>query len=620
MGLSKDMIEKLEKLVPATTALVSIDRQPAGTAFFISQDLLLTCGHVVETGTVTIQPYGRKSRPAEVEGRADPDLALLRSAPVDGEPSPCVVLGKGLDSYDCLVAGYPHLDGAAPGCEVRKSGVHPRTDPATGDDRLLVLDPGQNITWGMSGGPVISTGSGTVIAIVRSSKDPKDALGGGAIPVSLAAESFPQVREALDGETPAMIPWRNALGQDKWQLLGRPWRIEKRLDLWVSGDRAHWKVRIDYGEGRSFPHKGPRLGTGVSKAIFYWAQRRHARAPDDVQLLSQLLARALFPNPMPAKLAELRDADSLLVCLHVEPPGNDLADIAWELAADPFSDKPDQYLAAHPQFRFTRTLAGGGRPASPPEPKPPSSIRVLTVVAQPKTWVHEDIPGPHGGHHPWPAASAMRAHLQAGIQNAGLAVTSLERPSPNRVQEALKAEPCDVLHYMGTGTREPDASAHIVFGGDEDSDEVLWPDVRTILDFASSAGVRLVVLELMLPPENADLQQLTCSAFGDVVKDGVTAVVLTNLPVYPTQCELFNEKFYRFLSQGSSIEHAVQEARRALKDDQPAADAAGFGWFTVLTGRQTSIRLATPTPRDPTLASARSPGEPPEGRNDVRYH
>ena len=349
--------------------------------------------------------------------------------------------------------------------------------------------------------------------------------------------------------------------------------------------------------------------------------------PDEVRLLGQLLARALFPALIPAKLAELRDADSVLVCLHVEPPGNDLADIPWELAADPFSDKPDQYLAADPRFRFTRILPDHGKPAAPPVPKPPPNIRVLTVVAQPKTWVHEDIPGPHGGRHPWPDASSMRAKLHASVGSNGLAVTSLEHPSPARVQEALKSEPCDVLHYMGTGTREQGAEAQIVFG-DESSEAVLWADVRSILDSASSAGVRLVVLELMLPPEKTrvlfpargqrardlpgpDLQQLTCSAFGDIVKDGVTAVVLTNLPVYPDQCEMFNHEFYRFLSRGESIEHAVQEARHVLQENKPAGDAAGFGWFTVVTGRQTGIRLVAPTPRDLTRTDARASGAPP---------
>ena len=182
---------------------------------------------MVPEDNITIQPYlHRNSRPAQIVDRADPDLALLRTPSDDGSPSPCVVLGKGLDSYDCRVAGYPRLDGVAPGFEVRAARVHARTDLTSGSPQILVIDPGQIVTGGMSGSPVISTESGTVVAIVRTSKDTQDALGGGAIPVSLAAEAFDQVREVMDGETPAMIPWRNALGPDYWQRLGRSWRIE----------------------------------------------------------------------------------------------------------------------------------------------------------------------------------------------------------------------------------------------------------------------------------------------------------------------------------------------------------------------------------------------------------
>jgi Trypsin-like peptidase domain len=630
MRLSEDTQRRLAELVRETTALVYVAGRPIGTAFFIGEDLLLTCAHVGVTDTVTIQPYQRECRPAMVDGRAEPDLALLRSPPDGGKPSPCVVLGQALDSYDCLVAGYPRMHGADPGSEVRSGGVHLRKN-LTGGDQSLVIDPGQNITWGMSGGPVISTGSGAVIAIVRTSKDPEDAQGGGAIPISLAVEAFSQVREALGGETRAMIPWRDVLGQENWQLLGRSWDIAERIDLQVTGDRTHWEVRLHHAGGPEILHKGPDLGDGVAKAIFHWAQRRHVRGADEVRLLGQLLARALFPNPIPPQLDALRRADSVLVCLHVEA-GNDLADVPWELAADPFPhkaepffDEPDWYLAADRPFRFTRILAERAESVSAPKPKPPASIRVLTVVAQPKGWLHQDIPRPSGRGHPWPDAPTMLAGLKASIRHNGLTVTSLASPTRGDMQEALETahenqEPYDVLHYMGTGKLGSGGQAQIVFVDDSNPHSELeeWEDVHRILGDAARADVRLVVLELMLPPENEDLQQLICSAFGDVVKDSVKAVVLTNHPVYPDQCQVFNREFYRFLSGGESIEKAVQEARHRLKVDKPTGDAAGFGWFTVVTGRQVGIRLVAPPPRDPTLSGARATGEPPaDGTGDV---
>lgn len=621
MTLSHDTIQRLDALVRETTALVFIGDEPAGTAFFISEDLLLTCGHVAREDTVTIQPHGRKSRPAQVVRRpkTDLDLALLRSTPDNGGPSPCVVLGDAVDSYDCLIAGYPDLDGFAPGCEVRPGRMHRRTEITTGGDQYQIIDPGQIITYGMSGGPVVSAESGTVIAVVRTSKDAQGALGGGAIPVSLAAEAFSEeVREVLDGETSGMRRWRDALGRDNWRQLGRSWTIAERMDLWVTGDRTHWKVRLNYGGGRPFAHRGPRLGTGVAKAIFHWAQRRHMRGPDEVQLLGQLLARALFPNPLPGKLAALRDAGGVLICLHV-PPGNDLADIPWELAADPFSDKQDAYLAAEQRFRFIRILARSGEPVSPPVPKPPSSIKVLTVVTEPPDPLDKDAPVP--GNRRWPPVSAMRASLLRSIERSELIVTSVEHPSPSHVLDALDTDHYDVLHYMGIGRRYQ-GQAQILFVDDSDPERKLelWPDTHSILDVAASAGVRLVVLELMLPPEDKDLQQLTCSGFSDAVTGTVMAVVLTNLPVHPDQCQMFNDEFYRFLGGGASIGRSVQEARHTLKVSDPTGDAAGFGWFTVVTGNQSGIHLVAPPSRDPNVSGARGFDELlTEWSGNVRY-
>ena len=143
---------------------------------------------------------------------------------------------------------------------------------------------------------MVSTETGTVVAIVRTSKDTQDALGGGAIPVSLAAEAFPEeVGELLDSEIPAMIQWRDALGRDNWeQRLGRSWSIANHIDVWIDGDRMHWDVRLDPAGGHDVPHEGPGLCNGIAKAIFHWARRRQRGI--EVALLGQLLASALFPQ------------------------------------------------------------------------------------------------------------------------------------------------------------------------------------------------------------------------------------------------------------------------------------------------------------------------------------
>ena len=380
------------------------------------------------------------------------------------------------------------------------------------------------------------------------------------------------------------------------QRLGRSWAIANRIDLWIDGDRMHWDVRLSPAGGHDIPHKGPDLYNGIAKAIFHWAQR----GTDEVRLLGQLLASALFPQNMPPDLKALSQADSLLVCLHVRP-GNDLADIPWELAADPFSEKPGRFLAADTPFQFIRIAANSAESVPAPARKPPASVRVLSVVAQPARWVHVGVPTPSGGRHAWPKAIAMRDGLRASVARSGLTVTSLAPPLPSRLEKAL-GQPYDVLHYMGTGMHTPDGPK-IVFADETVPTSELWMDVRTVVEAAARAGVQLVVLELMRPPEDKDFQQFTCSACGDVVTGTVAAVVLTNLPVYPDQCKVFNDDFYRLLSGGASIEEAVQGARHSLRIGDPTGDSAGFGWFTVVVpaDRHTPGRtgVARPEPAQP---------------------
>jgi len=47
--LSPDAIRRLKELLRDATALVFVDDRPVGSAFFISDDLLLTCEHVLPT-------------------------------------------------------------------------------------------------------------------------------------------------------------------------------------------------------------------------------------------------------------------------------------------------------------------------------------------------------------------------------------------------------------------------------------------------------------------------------------------------------------------------------------------------------------------------------------------
>ena len=190
--LPNETVQRLKDLLRSCTALVLTDGGSRGTAFFINERLLLTCEHVVKgNDEVDVKPFQREPRRARVVDRIaenSGDLALLEVTPAEDEPPmPCVLLDEQLTEADHYIAGYPREEGYAAGLEVYRVAGHPRL-AETGLVQLLQIEAGQQITWGMSGGPVLSTATGAVTAVVRSAKDPMGALGGGAIPMSQAAK------------------------------------------------------------------------------------------------------------------------------------------------------------------------------------------------------------------------------------------------------------------------------------------------------------------------------------------------------------------------------------------------------------------------------------------------
>ena len=244
-----------------------------------------------------------------------------------------------------------------------------------GTAQLLSIEGGKQITFGMSGGPVLSLESGAVTAVTRVSKDPKGILGGSAVPISRGAAALDTVAALLKQPERSIIGWRNVLGRERWQQLGRVWDMRARMDLTLGGALNRWSVQTDApGADKQFI-TGSDLGEEITEAMFRWAQRRRATLDEEVALLGRLLARALLPAPIVAELGRLSQEDQVLIRLHFEPASG-LADVPWELSAlpreaDRSGSSEIKYLAADERFRFVRVAEGGSlEPAPSPSPSP----------------------------------------------------------------------------------------------------------------------------------------------------------------------------------------------------------------------------------------------------------
>jgi Trypsin-like peptidase domain/CHAT domain len=575
----------LKKLLGEAMALVHVDGVPVGTAFFISDCLLLSCQHVATLGDrcAILTGQGELCEATVTFENLDNDFSLLSVAPSATGPRKCVLLGVASTDGACLVGGYPRLDLYADGQEIFPTTVHLRTAADNNNVvQTLIFEAGKIIASGMSGGPVLDLETGEVTGIVRWSLDPQDSLGGGAVPLSRIVSLSEDLQRLVKSPSLAVLDWRKSLGRELWESGGRTWEMSAQVDLHIGGDRKTWKISLDPAQGTEEVTVLD-LGADVSEALFKWAQRRRVRWQPEVALLSQLLARALLPSGVATHLQALTGSDSVLIRMFFDN-GNDLADIPWELAVVP--GQPQKLLGADAAYRLVRVLPGRHPDATPPPG--PDGVKVLAAVTLPTGWNFPRIRGKiRRDPYEWQDAPEMSKWLRRDVEARGFKIDVYESTPWNEVREALQIDMPDVFHFIGVGRLEADQPFLLFPNLSGHGEQPI--NARDVLAEAASNGVKLVVVELVLVPEEENVEPLTSSSLGDVFSDGLGAVVLTHLPVHPLQLQIFNQAFYKELGAGKAVEVAAQEARRSLHSNTQVEDAAGFGWFTLITDERPGL-------------------------------
>lgn len=165
-----------------------------GTGFFASPELILTCAHVVQMKQgqlIEVCWQNRKFESVVELLLPDPfDIALLRVAiPLDVNPA-CVYLDTEVRSRDPLyLFGYPDHD-FPNGCPATFD-----CEGFTGDIPALIKFALGQVRPGMSGSPLLNQRTGKVCGIVKFTRDRTTNLGGGAVPVQIVLDQFPQLKK-----------------------------------------------------------------------------------------------------------------------------------------------------------------------------------------------------------------------------------------------------------------------------------------------------------------------------------------------------------------------------------------------------------------------------------------
>ena len=227
-------VDPLLELLSACVVRIDRDGQFSGTGFLVARGEVLTCAHVVHGGkplTVTLAdgtacagapatPLLAPDDPA-ASFYAYPDAALLR---LDAAPEGHLCVR--LDAAPAAAGDRFHLIGFTKGEHaaqaVVRSGAALRVETLLSEDghTLVKFREGQ-VIGGFSGGPLLNSRSGTVSAVVESTRSGTTALGGFGVPIAAIAAALDPGLLARNTAATADGRWARAVEQQSTAAMER---------------------------------------------------------------------------------------------------------------------------------------------------------------------------------------------------------------------------------------------------------------------------------------------------------------------------------------------------------------------------------------------------------------
>jgi tetratricopeptide (TPR) repeat protein len=292
---------------------------------------------------------------------------------------------------------------------------------------------------------------------------------------------------------------------------------------------------------------------GVEQQIHSWGTRLHDAvfsAPENAALLAQLLA-----SPEPRELTIATDHIALLR-------------LPWELMADAAGNLA-QRLSVRRQLATPQTLI-------PREVSLP--LRMLYIVSR---------PGDTGFIDPrlttralFDALDPLQGHVRLDF---------CRPPTLPQMEEMLRAaqaagDPYDLVHFDGHGTFLPESQIGALCfekpdDGSGDSRTDLVPADR-LGDLLAQYSIPLVVLEAC---RSATVGKTAVfrSVAPRLIRAGVASVLSMGHAVHVEAARILLDRFYRELARGTTIGHAVAQARTALRGSPARWVESGPGGKTI---------------------------------------
>jgi hypothetical protein len=271
----------------------------------------------------------------------------------------------------------------------------------------------------------------------------------------------------------------------------------------------------------------------------------YAPSRERMQAVGEMLFKALFPyEVLPAFVGAksgLAQGTYLRLKLIIRPP--ELGHLPWELTYD-ILDRT--FVAARRSRPIVRYVEQGTPPESLLARRP---LYVLYVQANPEGTGKLD-------------ATASEQALREALGELG-EVVPVRDATPEALRNALRENPCHVLHYDGHGVFDDRTGAGYLFLHGE-GDRAYPLDGEVLATYLDGSSIRLVVLSACETAADSSQKRFSGIAGQLMRTTRLPAAVAMQYEIPDRSALAFTREFYKALADDYPVDAAVVEGRKAI--------------------------------------------------------
>ena len=242
----------------------------------------------------------------------------------------------------------------------------------------------------------------------------------------------------------------------------------------------------------------------------------------------------------------IKEGQGLRLKLRIEAP--ELAALPWEFLYD---SRLGEFVCLSRHTPIVRYIEVA-QPVYPLTVSPP--LRILGMLASPSDLMALDV-----------EREQLRLERAiAGLQSLGLvSLTWLEGQTWRDLQQAMRAGPWHIFHFIGHGRYDRNSDEGLVYLADESGLTRTLSATQLGRLLADHQSLRLVLLNAC-EGGRASERDIFSSAATILVRRGIPAVVAMQRELTDDAAIEFTRAFYEALSDGLAVDAAVAEARKAM--------------------------------------------------------